>query len=225
MSAVIEQIAIDSPAETAGTVAEINQRLARSQTIPEQVIAFVHRIASAVIEHRERWRSVDPALALLVHQSVIAAEEAIERPGEPESRDQLRVAFARLTDALEAIAEAEPISEERSDKEVAQRLVRSLDVPQRAIAELLGIEVRKLQRWVSPHESSEPSGDDAYRLRVVARLTNQLRHALTSAGAIEWFSWPRSDLDGRSPRELLDERSALPRLFQAASSMRSTTLT
>jgi uncharacterized protein (DUF2384 family) len=134
----------------------------------------------------------------------------------------LRVALESLRQGFAAIAESEPVADERSPKEVARWLAEKTEVPQNRLAELFGVSLRQFQRWVSPQERAQPEGDDARRVRAVARIVNQLRFSLTPAGAIEWFSWPRDDLDGRRPIELLDEPGRLPELTALAGSMRST---
>ena len=81
---------------------------------------------------------------------------------------------------------------------------------------------RQLQRWLSDGETAQPEGEDARRVRLVARIVNQLRFALTPSGTVEWFGWPRSDLGSRAPLELLDDPIEEPRLLMIAGAMRST---
>jgi hypothetical protein len=150
--------------------------------------------------------------------SVLEAQNAALVTGD---RGALRIALERVRHALEELAEGEPVSEERAPADVARWLAHSVPVPQEELAALLGVGVRTLQRWLSPGESSAPSGRDEHRLRVVARVVAQLRHALGGVGAIAWFDWPRSDLGNRAPRELLDDPEALPDLMLAASAMRT----
>ena len=95
-------------------------------------------------------------------------------------------------------------------------------MPQRDLAELLGVELRRFQRWISPRERTQPEGEDARRLRAVARLAGQLRHAFTPAGVVAWFDWPRPELGGATPRSLLGDPVRLPDLLLAAGSTRST---
>jgi hypothetical protein len=83
------------------------------------------------------------------------------------------------------------------------------------------VSLRQFQRWLST-QGSQPEGEDARRVRAVARIVNQLRFSLTPAGAIEWFGWPRDDLAGKRPSDLLGDPGRLPELAALAGSMRST---
>jgi hypothetical protein len=93
-------------------------------------------------------------------------------------------------------------------------------VSQQGKAGLLGVGVRTYQRWVSERESSMPSGNEDRRLRVVARIVNQLRHSLTGPGVVDWFEHPRLDLDGARPADLLDDADRLQELLAAAAASR-----
>ena len=226
MSAMLETVAeIARPADAAAQVAGLNQRLARESTIPADIRDAVHEIASGLVDRTSmaRWDAIDPYLALIVHRAVIQAQEAVERRDGRHARDQLRVALESLRQGFAAIAENEPVADERSPKEIVRWLAETADIPQRRLAELLGVSLRQFQRWVSPQGSTGPEGDEARRVRAVARIVNQLRFALTPAGAIEWFSWPREDLGGATPRDLLDDTTRLPELTAIAGSMRATT--
>lgn len=224
MTVVLEAVTeIAHPAEAARAIAELNGRLARERAIPADVCEAVREVSAGVTQTAlARWQAVDPYLALIIHRAVIQAEEAVRSTDEPAARDALRVALESMRQGFAAIAESEPVADERSPKEVARWLAETTEVPQSRLAELLGVSLRQFQRWVSPQERSQPEGDDARRVRAVARIVNQLRFSLTPAGAIEWFSWPRDDLDGRRPLDLLDEPDRLPELTAIAGSMRST---
>ena len=96
-------------------------------------------------------------------------------------------------------------------------------MPQRDLAELLGVDLRRFQRWISPRERTQPEGEEARRLRAVAR------HRRASCGTrsrpracVAWFDWPRPELGGATPRELLGDPVRLPDLLLAAGSTRST---
>jgi uncharacterized protein (DUF2384 family) len=220
LEAVVE---IARPAEAAQEIARLNSELARERTIPAEIVAAVREVATGVTQTAlARWQAIDPYLALIIHRAVIRAEEAVHLADEPGARESLRVALESLRHGFAAIAENEPIADERSPKEVARWLAETAEVPQHRLAELCGVSLRQFQRWLSPQEAAQPEGRDAWRVRAVARIVNQLRFSLTPAGAIEWFSWPRDDLEGRTPLQLLDEPDKLPELTAIAASMRST---
>ena len=126
----------------------------------------------------ERWTAADPYLALLVHRAVLDARAAVEE----EARDALRIALERLSHALAALGEAEEVGDARTPKELARWLVAAVEVPQRDLAALLGVDLRRFQRWISARERTQPEGEEARRLRALARLVGQLRHAFTPAG-------------------------------------------
>jgi uncharacterized protein (DUF2384 family) len=211
-------------ADAAQEIARLNSRLARERTIPAEVAEGVREIAAGVARETaiSRWEAVDPYLVLIIHRAVIQAEEATRYPDDPGARDQLRIALESLRQGFAAIAEGEPVSDDRSAKEIVRWLAETAEVPQAQLADLLRVGLRKFQRWASPREQNQPEGEDARRVRAVARVINQLRFSLTPGGAVEWFSWPRDDLDGQRPVDLLDEPARLPELMQIAGSMRGT---
>lgn len=224
MAVVLDAVTgIARPAEVAQAIAQLNDKLARERRIPAEIGETVREVAAGVTQTAlPRWQAIDPYLALIIHRALIRAEEAVHLADEPDARDSLRVALESLRQGFAAIAESAPIADERSTKEVARWLAETAEVPQSRLAELCGVSLRQFQRWVSPQETARPEGRDAWRVRAVARIVNQLRFSLTPAGAIEWFSWPRNDLEGRAPLQLLDEPDKLPELTAIAGSMRST---
>ena len=58
------------------------------------------------------------------------------------------------------------------------------------------------------------------RLRIVARIVNQLRHSLTGPGVVDWFEHPRADLAGATPAAALDDPDKLELLIGAAAASR-----
>lgn len=224
MSAVLDSIVeLADPPAAAAELARLNDRLAVEATIPPEIAEGVREIATAIEQTGlARWETVDPLHALIVLRAEVVAQRALERPESPAARDELRVALESMRQAFAAIAEREPVSDERSPNELARWLAATTDVPQARLAQLLGVSARQFQRWVSVTDPSQPEGEEARKIRAVARIVNQLRFVLTPAGAIEWFSWPRSDLDGEPPAALLHDPSRLPDLTALAGSMRST---
>jgi hypothetical protein len=207
------------PAAAAATVDALNDRLAGEARVSGDVGAAVGALGAAVrATPLERWTAADPYLALLVHRAVLDAQAAVDDG----ARDALRIALERLSHALAALGEAEEVGDERTPKELARWLASAVEVPQRDLADLLGVDLRRFQRWISARERTQPEGEDARRLRAVARLVGQLRHAFTPAGVVAWFDWPRPELGGAAPRELLGDPVRLPDLLLAAGSTRST---
>jgi uncharacterized protein (DUF2384 family) len=223
MSAVLDTIVdLSKPADAAREVHRLNDRLAAERTIPADVAAGVREIAEAVdATHLRRWEAVDPHHAVIVLHSAVRAQRALENPNSILSRNQLRVALESIRQSLAALAEREPVSDERTPKQIVQWLAQQTEVPQATLADLLGVSARQLQRWVSDNERSQPEGDDARKARLVARIVSQLRFVLTPGGTIDWFTWPRADLADRRPVDLLDDPAAEPNLMLVAASMRS----
>ncbi len=207
------------PAAAAAAVDALNDRLAAEREVPAEVAVEVAALADAVrATPLERWTAADPYLALLVHRAVLDARAAADGEG----RDALRIALERLSHALAALGETEEVGDARTPKEVARWLAGAIEVPQRDVAALLGVDLRRFQRWISARERTQPDGEEARRLRALARLVAQLRHAFTGAGVLAWFDWPRPELGGATPRELLPDPVRLPDLLLAAGSTRST---
>jgi uncharacterized protein (DUF2384 family) len=224
MCAVLDTIAdLRDPSTAATEIQRLNDHLAGEPTIPEAIALQVRDIAAGVDQtNLQRWERIDPRHAVIVLQSTLTAQRAIDEPSSTVARDQLRVALESLRQALAAIAEREPVSDERSTKEIVQWLAARTEVPQTKLAELLGVSSRQLQRWTSHTEKAQPEGAEARKIRVVARVVNQLRFVLSPAGTIEWFGWPRSDLGDKRPVDLLDDPAEEPALLTIASAMRST---
>jgi hypothetical protein len=158
---------------------------------------------------------------LIVLHAAVSAQRAIDEPDAPQSRDQLRIALDGLGQALAAIAERQPVADDRTPKEILNWLAATTEVPQTRLADLLGVSLRKLQRWLSAGDTAQPEGEELRRVRAIARIVNQLRFALTPGGTIDWFSWPRDDLQGKTPADLLHDPERLPDLVAIAGSMRA----
>ncbi len=220
---MLETIAdLAQPESAARELQALNDRLAGERTIPAEVADAVRELAAGLDRtQQQRWDAIDPHHAVVVLRSAVSAQRAIDEPASPAARDQLRVALESLRQALVAIAEREPVADDRSPKDVVRWLAERSEVPQARLAELLGVSARQLQRWLSPAERAQPEGEEARKVRLVARIVAQLRFVLTPAATVEWFTWPRSDLGGRRPADLLDEPAHEPTLAVLAGSMRS----
>jgi hypothetical protein len=212
---------IRQPVEVAAQLAELNKTLAQSAEVPEGVLGFVHDLAETVADLDERdFGAVDPYLVIALQKAALKAQLVLGE-ADPERRRELRLRIEQMRHVFRDIASEEPVSDERSGKELARWLVESVHVPQLQLAELLDVDRRTLQRWISTKEPAAPAGEDERRLRVVARVVNQLRYALTPAGVIGWFERARPELDDQAPRTLLPEADALPRLQALATGLRT----
>lgn len=223
MSSVLDSIAdLSQPEAAAGEIQRLNDRLAVERTIPAEIVVTVRELAAGVDQtNLRRWEAIDPHHAVIVLHSAVSAQRALEDPDSPAARDQLRVALESIRQSLAALAEREPVSDDRNPKQVVQWLAKRTEVSQSTLANLLGVSARQLQRWLSASEAAQPEGEDARKVRVIARAVNQLRFVLTPAATVDWFSWPRSDLDQRRPLDLLDDPAEEPTLALIAGAMRS----
>ena len=209
------------PSFVAHELGEANRRLAREVETPSSVIGLIEDVTDAISEGDEyELAVVNPWLWIRVQGAALRAQAGL-REDDPQRRRQLRLALEQMRFLFARIAEREPIGEDQPANEVARWLEATLpSVSQQRKADLLHVGLRTYQRWISGREASTPTGADERRLRVVARIVNQLRHSLTGPGVIEWFGYPRADLDGASPADILDDPDRLELLLAAAAASR-----
>jgi hypothetical protein len=224
MNAVLETIRdLSRPAEAAEELHALSMELAYLDTIPPEVQERVRELTDAVDTTSGRWSSIDPHYTEILLRATLSAQIALREPDLAESRARLRMALDGLSAAFDAIAEQEPVSDDRSGKELVAWLAAHTEVSQAELAKLLGVSPRQFQRWLSPSESAGPEGADLRRVRTIARIVNQLRFSLTPAGVVDWFSSRIPELGRKRPVDLLDRPDRLPDLIGLAADMRATT--
>ena len=91
------------------------------------------------------------------------------------------VRAGRFTNSVTHIIENRPYNDDVPVREVLTKTADTLATPQKTLADLLGVSVRQLQRWLG-HDGPEPAADDAARIRAVGQVVNQLRHSFTGPG-------------------------------------------
>ena len=207
------------PLAVAHELGEANRRLAGSRSTPAAVVGIVEDVADAIAAGDDSALAVvNPWLWIRVQGAALRAQAAL-REDDPARRRALRLALEQLRFLFARIADREPIGEDRPVGEIARWLEDALpSVAQQRKADLLGVGLRTYQRWIA--ERTTPTGEDERRLRVVARIVNQLRHSLTGPGVVEWFSHPRADLDGATPASLVGDAERLEPLLAAAAASR-----
>jgi hypothetical protein len=207
------------PAAVERELAEANRRLARESGTPASVVALVADLTDAIASGEEHdLAAINPWLWIQVQRAALRAQAAL-REDDPKRRRQLRLALEQLRFLFARIAERDPIGEDRPATDVARWLEATVpSVSQQRKAQLLRVSLRTYQRWIAG--TTTPSGDEERRLRVVARLVNQLRHSLTGPGVVEWFERPRADLRGTSPADALEDPDRLEPLLAAAAASR-----
>lgn len=203
-----------------------NQELAGTSEVSKEVRKVVERVASEIVELGPDLESqIDPYLLMSLQQGIIGALRALDLSNERQKRNQLRISIERMRQSLRDMVEGVSVSEAQPTKDVVRWLVDILDVPQADVAGLLNVNARKLQRWLSPRDPSEPHDEDALRVRLIARIANHLRHGFSGPGVVAWLERPHPELKGRAPIDLLDKRQTFEHLVSLAASARSSAAT
>jgi hypothetical protein len=203
-----------------GDLAEASELVARSEELPVRAEALLRSLAEGLRDmDRAAWeQGVDPYLFVELNQIALAALVALEEDDEERRLQDAELALEAMIEILADIEDGSRVSDERSGREIARWLKKATGASNRSLADLLGVSGRKLERWLAG--DSAPAGDDELRLRIAARLVNQLRHAMTGYGAVRWLTRPFPDLGNRAPSELLDDPRAAPRLLALAAQAR-----
>ncbi len=207
-------------------LADLNARLATEKRVPSEVWRTFRGLASALLTAtREALDSVDPYLVIALQQGELASLLAEEAKDPVTQRRELRIGIEQMRQALRDIGEGMPVREERPAKEIARWLSSALGVSQASLAGVIGTSPRTFQRWISQTDPTEPEGPERQRLRIIARIANQLRHVLTGPGVVSWLKRPHADLQHRAPVDLIDDPEAVPRLEHLAARARSSAAT
>jgi hypothetical protein len=202
-------------------VDEATRLLQRSATVPDRVIEVIDSFGAALGSGTLAQPGADPHQAEALWQAALDAQKGLRDHDDKEKRRDVRVALEQFRQVLRDVVANQPYSEQSPVHEVLAHTVDALAAPQRTVAELLGVSVRQLQRWLAD-AGADPTGDDAARIRMVGQVVNQLRHAFTGPGVIAWFTRPHPVL-GQSPVELLDDPLAYPQLISVATAARAQT--
>ena len=202
-------------------VNEATALLQRSATVPDRVVEVLDDFAAALGAAALSRSGADPHQAEALSQAALHALKGLRNDNDKDRRRDVRVAFEQFRQVLRDIVENQPYGEESPVRDVLARTVETLAAPQKTVAELLGVSVRQLQRWLAD-EGADPAGNDAARIRMVGQLVNQLRHAFTGPGVVAWFTRSHPVL-GRPPIELLNDPLAYPQLISAATAARAQT--
>jgi uncharacterized protein (DUF2384 family) len=195
--------------------------LQRSATVPDRVVEVLDDFAAALGAAALSRSGAHVHQVEALSHAALHAQKGLRDDDDQQRRRDVRVAFEQFRQVLRDIVENQPYGEESPVRDVLARTVETLAAPQKTVAELLGVSVRQLQRWLAD-EGTDPAGKDAARIRVVGQLVNQLRHAFTGPGAVAWFTRPHPVL-GRPPIELLSDPLAYPQLISAATAARAQT--
>lgn len=198
-----------------------NQRLARMPEVPGSIGELVDAVSDELIELDANAFAADPYLLLAIERAALQAKRALDIDDARAQRRAVRVALDDLHKLCAALAEREPVAAGRDANAVARWLVDTAGLPARQIAPLIGVHERTLQRWASEPPRSAPSGEDERKLRSVAQVVAQLRHALTAPGVLAWMTQPEDELDGQTPIQRLEDPAGLPAVLAAARRLRA----
>ena len=198
-----------------------NQRLARMAEVPGSIRELVDAVSDELIALDADAFGEDPYLLVAIERAALQAKRALDVDDEPAQRRAVRLALDELHRLCVALAEREPVAVDRDANSVARWLVDTAGLAARQLAPLVGVHERTLQRWAAEPPQSVPSGEDERRLRSVAQVVAQLRHALTAPGVLAWMAAPDDELGGQSPAQRLDDPAGLPAVLAAARRLRA----
>ncbi|BBZ49171.1 hypothetical protein H7H82_09265 [Mycobacterium heidelbergense] len=204
-----------------GRVDQATKLLQRSKTVPGEVGQLVDSFERTLGAATPLRLEADPYLTTTLWAAAYSAEKALRHDNKERQRRDVRIALEQFRHALRDIVENRPYADDVPTREVLTRTAEVLAAPQKTLADLLGVSVRQLQRWLA-QDGASPAADDAARIRAVGQLVNQLRHSFTGPGVVAWFYRDHPVL-GRRPIDLLDDPLCYPRLLNAATAARATT--
>lgn len=195
---------IHNPETVVHDLQEATDRLRTSVTVPESVLGLVTDLCEDIANTDLNEASdVSPAAWIAVQAAALRAFAAIHEVDEGEQRRRLRLLIEELRFRLARLAEDQPIADGRPIKDVVRWLNQAWNASQNVKGELFGVSDRTWQRWASPNETSEPTGDQDRQIRLVARLVNDLRFLLTANGVLDWLTAELPDLGGRTPLDVV----------------------
>lgn len=202
-------------------VNDATKLLQHSQTVPDGVARLVDSFERTLDAATPLRLEADPYLMTRLWAAAFRAEKALRHDNDLQQRRDVRIALEQFRHALRDIVESRPYGDDAPVREVLTRTADVLATPQKTLADLLGVSVRQLQRWLAD-DGTAPAADDAARIRAVGQVVNQLRHSFTGPGVIAWFYREHPVLH-RPPIELLDDPLCYPRVLGAAASARAMT--
>ncbi|WP_141772998.1 hypothetical protein, partial [Mycobacterium malmoense] len=169
-----------------GRVDQATKLLQRSKTVPGEVGQLVDSFERTLGAATPLRLEADPYLTTTLWAAAYSAEKALRHDNKERQRRDVRIALEQFRHALRDIVENRPYADDVPIRDVLTRTAEVLAAPQKTLADLLGVSVRQLQRWLA-QDGAEPAADDAARIRAVGQLVNQLRHSFTGPGVVAWF--------------------------------------
>jgi hypothetical protein len=204
-----------------GRVNKATKLMQRSPAVPPQIAELIDSFDSVLGAATPLDLEADPYLTATLWAAAFRAEKALRHVSADDQRRDVRVALEQFRHALRDIVEGQPYDDGAPVRDVLARTASTLATSQKTLAELLGVSVRQLQRWLA-HDGSEPGADDAARIRAVGNVVSQLRHSFTGPGVLAWFDREHPVLK-RRPIELLNDPLSYPQVLSAATAARAMT--
>ena len=182
-----------------------------------------------------RWMEVEPGLGAVLDSAIATVPSiarrlagALQRLGwllrsaaegaqiEDAEIDDLET----LLECLLAYSEGLPVGADRSPDQLLDWLAGTLGLSQATIAQMVGVSLRTMQRYL--HAGARPAPAEAARIRRLARVVNEAGFALTPDGVVAWLARPTPHLDGRAPLDLIrsQEEGADARLDRLTATLR-----
>ncbi len=202
-------------------VNEATKLLQRAKTVPDEVARLIDSFESELDAATPLRLEADPYLTTTLWAAAFRADKALRHDNEAARRRDVRIALEQFRQALRDIVENQPYNDGAPIRDVLARTAEVLAAPQKTLADLLGVSVRQLQRWLGD-DGPEPAADDAARIRAVANVVNQLRHSFTGPGVASWFERKHPVLKKR-PIDLLNDPLRYPEVMSAAIATRGMT--
>jgi hypothetical protein len=202
-------------------VNEATTLLQTATSVPPEVADLVDSFESQLHADAPLQLSADPYLTTMLFAAAFRAEKALRHDNVDQQRRDLRIALEQFRQALRDIVGNRPVAADTPVRDVLAATAATLSLPQRELADLLDVSSRQLQRWLSP-DGPTPAGDDESRIRIVAQLVNQLRHAFTGPGVLAWFRAKHPTLAVK-PEAWLANPLKYPELLAAAAAARAMT--
>ncbi|OHV06609.1 antitoxin Xre-like helix-turn-helix domain-containing protein [Mycobacterium talmoniae] len=204
-----------------GEVNDATKLLQRSATVPDRVVELIDSFETTLGAATPLRLDADPYLTAALWAAAFRAEKALRHDDAERRRRDVRIALEQFRHALRDIVDNQPYSDGAPVRDVLTRTADTLACPQKTLAELLGVSVRQLQRWLAP-DGPEPAAEDAARIRMIGQVVNQLRHSFTGPGTVAWFFRSHPMLAHR-PIDLLDDPLRYPQILNAATAARAMT--
>ncbi len=186
-----------------------------SSALTDQIREAVRRLAASIPETPEPLNEMDPYLRSALLTAVIHAL----RSEETDDRRELRIAVERIRQALRDLLDEHPVW--RGGPKHAVVWLRQQGLSVNDLVALLGTSETTVRRWANEEDESSPSGEQADRVVVIAKVVNHLRHAMTPRGAFQWLQRPHPALQDRAPIDEVKDAESYRQLIHLASGVRS----